>query len=110
MIDLTDRERIVLTYIRRRQGEHISGVTDSRICGLTQTTFNRTVSMLRAKGAIKLGGNHNFRTMTVLEEPTQEPARVESYTCPRCGARNCAEHSAGVLTTSARIPAWRAYA
>ena len=36
-----------------------------------------------------------------------EPERVVSYSCPRCGARNCARHSASFLTTSI-VPAWRA--
>ena len=110
MTDFTDRERAVLTYLRRRQGQVISGITDSRICGLTQTTFNRTIAMLRAKGLIRAEGSNNYRTITVLEQPSQEPVRVENYACPRCGARNCVDHSASFLTTSARVPAWRAHA
>ena len=91
--------------------------------GCTTAQVDHSLRMLSREGVIDCQGNGNGRIVIVFGKgatiprhagkevaayrpPAPEPVRVESFSCPRCGARSCQRHSAAVLVTRA-VPAWR---
>ena len=127
--DLDIKSR-VLAYLTKRVGNVTPrGAQVAQDIGCTSDEYHAACTWLKRNGKIAVEGvgygrvvhvigvgktvalsNHRAERDAVVPPPKFEPVRAESYACPRCGARNCSDHSAGFLTTSARVPAWRAYA
>lgn len=89
--------------------------------GIPKHLVSTSIERLRRDGLIDYTGKSGNRVLTVIGRGSclaravvalggPEIARVENWTCPRCGARsgNCS-HTAMALT-SATVPSWRAYA
>lgn len=87
---------------------------------------NHSIARLQAAGVIKIEGLGNSRAVEVIgvgctlprytskdpatyRAPEPEPVRIESYPCPRCGARSGCGHTAIALSTG-RPVGWQRFA
>lgn len=107
--DMTPREKRALDMIAYRVGRGIQP-TNAEVgsyLGVSPGTAEQVIHRLRIMGAISFTRVDGRRHIEIIKEMV-EPERVDSWTCPRCGARsgNCA-HTA-VALSSRDIPAWRA--
>ena len=123
--DLDIKSR-VLAYLTKRVGNVTPrGAQVAQDIGCTSDEYHAACTWLKRNGKIAVEGVGYRRVIhvfgvgstvafshkraerdAVVPPPKFEPVRAGSYTCPRCGARNCTRHSASFLTTG-HVPAWR---
>lgn len=82
-----------VTYLRRHERIIASGTGNSRVIHFPGE--GETIPRISRRG----------RAMLAVTEPVVEPVRVEHFSCPRCGVRNCTRHSAAFLTVG-RVPSY----
>ncbi|KMS58777.1 hypothetical protein [Sphingobium cupriresistens] len=118
-----DHDAATLALITRYVGQILPCQRDMAAeLGSTGTRVNHSIARLQQQGKIRVEGLGNCRLIDVLgvgftiprygnrevatyQAAQPEPVRLESYSCGRCGARNCERHGAAIITTG-RAGGW----
>lgn len=122
-----DHDAATLALIARYVGQILPCQRDmAAMLGSNGSRVNHSIARLQQQGKIRVEGLGNCRMIDVIGvgctlprytsrevatyQPREvEPVRLESYSCPRCGARNCQRHTASFVS-SGRPGGWQRYA
>lgn len=112
-----EHDAATLALITRYIGDILPCQRDmAAALGSNGSRVNHSIARLQQQGKIRVEGLGNCRSIDVIGvgrtvprygsrelatyQPAQpEPVRLESYSCGRCGARNCSRHGAAFITT-----------